>query len=134
MIRLVYVSRSTAPAISMNDLAAILESSDRNNRQSSITGGLLINDTQIFQVLEGKAAAIDETFRRICADSRHEDVQRVWAGRVRGRLFENWAMVAVSVDPGDRLDIARVIDQATIYPHAAVSTLLNLIAKQRRAS
>ena len=97
-----------------------------------LTGALLVSGNRFFQVLEGKAEAVNKTLKRIGDDPRHKDVKQVWAGQSSGRMFDGWAMVAVAADPENRINISRTIDEAVDYPAAAISTLLKLVNRQRR--
>lgn len=132
MILIAYVSTSTATEVTPEILGSILEASDRNNARNDVTGALLVSGNRFFQVLEGKAEAVNKTLKRIGDDPRHKDVKQVWAGQSSGRMFDGWAMVAVAADPENRINISRTIDEAVDYPAAAISTLLKLVNRQRR--
>lgn len=131
MFRLAYVSLAATPDPEVRDLADILAVSDRNNRRARLTGGLLISRARFFQVLEGDQREVERAFARIREDERHMAVTIVWAGPAAGRLFDGWAMVAATITPTNRLNIARVIDEAGDYPHAAISSLHHLVLAQR---
>lgn len=91
LVRLVYVSSATQ-RLEDADLARILESSVRHNRTQGITGMLLYLEGTFMQVLEGEAAAISETFGRICQDDRHQDVFLLQQVEISAREFAHWHM------------------------------------------
>lgn len=91
IIQLIYVS--TAPAeLDTVGLDRILETAVRHNQQQDITGMLLYAAGSFMQVLEGEAAAVDETFRRIEADPRHRDIFVIDRAPIAARSFERWSM------------------------------------------
>ena len=90
--RLKYISRQTNP-LSDIEMAAIEAISQRNNQAVGVTGALVRIGDYFFQVLEGPADAVDETFSRISGDERHADIVVVGRSeRVDHRLFGGWAM------------------------------------------
>ncbi|MEL6978411.1 MAG: BLUF domain-containing protein [Pseudomonadota bacterium] len=90
-MRLVYVSAATS-RLSRKELIAIGETSQRNNRNHKVTGMLLHVDGEFFQVLEGPEAAVEETFSRICDDTRNRWVTPLLRERLLFRLFKTWSM------------------------------------------
>lgn len=89
--QLIYTS-TAVENISDKELARILESARRHNNEHQITGMLLYNHGTFLQLLEGRQAAVDETYRRICRDSRHRDLMIVEYVGVPQRSFGSWAM------------------------------------------
>ena len=83
--------------------------------------------SRFFQVLEGRQDNVEKAYARISKDGRHRDLNVVWSGSAAGRLFDGWAMVAPKVSVGDRVNIDRLIDQASGYPHAAIGELHRLV-------
>jgi hypothetical protein len=70
--RVIYASEAVGPTgFSTLTLAHILGAAERNNRRDHVTGGLLIHQGHILQVLEGARVDLDRLLRRLLADPRH---------------------------------------------------------------
>lgn len=91
LIQLIYVSAATIE-LSDEELAKVLESSVRHNKEQGVTGMLLYAGGNFIQVLEGEAAAIDETMSRIERDPRHFQLIVLERSPVAEREFGNWYM------------------------------------------
>ncbi|MGI8725748.1 MAG: BLUF domain-containing protein, partial [Methyloceanibacter sp.] len=65
-----------------------------NNEAAHVTGALLATDNRFAQVLEGDRAAVEETYRRICADTRHTDIVMVLMEPI-ARQFPQWSMACI---------------------------------------
>jgi hypothetical protein len=91
MKTIIYVSNA---AIRFDDdvLGAVLDVSRDNNAACGVTGMLVFCGGNFLQVLEGPAAAVQETFDRINVDPRHRDVQVILDVRIAARQFADWAM------------------------------------------
>ena len=72
LVRLMYASRA-ASAVDQEELSQILRTSARRNPDSGVTGVLCCSGGLFIQVLEGGRAQVNALYRRICADTRHED-------------------------------------------------------------
>ena len=71
------------------------------NEQVGITGALLSFADMFLQTLEGSRSAVQETFGRICHDTRHHSVRVLWEGHAACRQFSGWSMCGEHVDaPG----------------------------------
>ena len=97
LTELIYVSNLVGE--SEHELGAILESSVRHNQLNGITGMLLYYRGGLMQVLEGEDLQVQETYGRICADTRHRDILTLSSSEIPGRHFENWSMGYKYVDP-----------------------------------
>lgn len=91
LTQLIYVSTATRE-MQDEDLRAILESSIRHNTAQAVTGLLLYAEGNFMQVLEGPAAAVEETMGRIRADVRNHDIHVLEHRRVDRREFGDWSM------------------------------------------
>ena len=72
LFRLAYINSSILSgdaSQARHDIADLLLTSRRNNEAAHVTGALLAGDHRFAQVLEGDRAAVEETYRRICADT-----------------------------------------------------------------
>lgn len=98
--RIKYISRISATT-TRADVDAIAASAAEKNAQLGITGVLVAGGGFFFQILEGPAEEVDGVFRTICADDRHQEVLLLGSqDGVPSRMFPNWAMERVYVDPG----------------------------------
>lgn len=91
--RLIYSSR-VGRQVRFADAEAIAEAAAERNLRASLTGLLLYTPSHFVQVLEGERAAVDETFLRIRADSRHTRVVIIDDREVPSREFPAWGMKA----------------------------------------
>lgn len=139
MKRVIYCSQATQD-VSPDELVALLEVSRRNNEKVGLSGMLLYSSQSFLQVLEGDAAALEETYARIKADDRHVNLRLLMDEEVPAPLFPDWTMGFEHVDDEDLADELDGFTPATDYPlvnpdlvtNAGVAqTLLKLYAKNR---
>lgn len=91
LIHLIYVSAASRE-YSDAELDDMLASSIRHNTPQGITGMLLYAGGNFIQVLEGEAAAVDETYDRITRDPRHHGLILIERCAIREREFPQWQM------------------------------------------
>lgn len=95
-IELVYVSRAAfTPAGGGGiepEVARILAQSRRNNPRHNVGGVLCYLDGHFLQCLEGEADEVEEVYRRIAGDPRHQDVRILSRRPVSRRRFQAWSM------------------------------------------
>lgn len=139
MRRIVYCSRATQD-VSPDELVELLEVSRRNNEAAGLSGMLLYCSQSFLQVLEGDATALEQTYDRILADPRHQQLRQLMDAEVPRPLFPDWTMGFEHVDDEDLADDLDGFTAATTYPlvnpdlitNAGVAqTLLTLYAKNR---
>lgn len=130
LIRVLYVSR-LAPATTPSDVARLVGSAQRRNRQLDITGVLALCERQFAQVLEGRPDAVDEMLLKIAADPRHVDMHLVERADVSRRLFGHWDMAFV--DDGVSPALWDSVRQGTTAPADLLSELCQLVEWQRLA-
>lgn len=99
MIQLMYTSKATVPG-TPETLRAMLEVSRDRNSEVGITGLLIYAQDSFLQLLEGGAADVDQTFRRIADDPRHSDIRLLERQAVRHRGFGEWSMGFERPDAG----------------------------------
>lgn len=95
LTQVVYTSRpkfDLAEAEGRRTIDNIVAAARRNNSEIGVTGMLLVGPNRFAQILEGEAAAVGKTLRRILADPRHDAVQVMDMRLVPERRFEDWAM------------------------------------------
>lgn len=112
--RLIYVSLRQDRG--EHDLDAILELSERRNRNGGITGALIAGDRHFLQLIEGRRADLGRCFARIARDRRHADVQIISAGEARHRLFPDWTMRVVDQSIAMRVLLRRIGAADTFSP------------------
>lgn len=93
MLSLIYVS-TVAPGFRAAELEALTERAAALNAANGITGMLAYNGTHFMQLLEGEAAAVDETLTRIGADPRHSGLVVIRRDSRPARECPDWTMRA----------------------------------------
>jgi len=88
---LIYQSQLSAEC-SDNDLELLTREASEKNRTMLVTGILLFNGTEFFQVLEGEEHVVDRLFRHICEDPRHSDVVELMRDYSAYRRFSDTGM------------------------------------------
>ena len=91
LVQLIYISEAKEE-LSDEELDKILESSVRHNTVQEVTGILLFWCGKFMQVIEGPDAAINETLKRICNDTRHHQIYVISRCSVLERQFPAWHM------------------------------------------
>ncbi|GAB2519689.1 BLUF domain-containing protein [Spirosoma aerophilum] len=86
-----YLSSSTG-LLSPNELARILNQSQKNNRALGITGILLYFNGNIIQVLEGEEESVNNLYEVIRQDARHTHVVQLYRKPIARRSFPDWLM------------------------------------------
>ncbi len=139
MHRIIYCSRATTD-LTGDDLVDLLAVARTRNDAVGLSGMLLYSSQSFLQVLEGERGALDATYERIKADSRHSNLRLLADVPVTNRLFAGWSMGFEHVDDEDLADELPGFTPALVYPlvnpdlitNASVAqTLLTLYAKNR---
>ena len=100
LYQLLYVSVQTR-SYSEDDLVALLEQSQKNNKVLGVTGILVYHKKHFLQILEGEKDTIFELFRKIRRDDRHLSVILFWDQKIEKRMFGQWEMAFVDLDNVD---------------------------------
>ena len=117
IFRLIYRSKSLIPAADRkHELGVIFSVARSRNKKIDVTGALLITDDQFVQALEGPEHVVRTLYKRICQDSRHEDVELLKAEDVGGRVFGRWAMAKVAADGEPDIALLTNVDKGGISP------------------
>lgn len=96
LLRLIYQSRNLLRRPNgSSELLKIVRSAERNNLALALTGALLFDKGQFFQVLEGESGRVTGLFVRIAQDARHRDICLIDAKSVYDRRFPNWSMALI---------------------------------------
>jgi len=112
LLQLIYVSDLVGRDEAQ--LASILESAVRHNREDGITGMLLYSGGNFLQVLEGAPASVKATYQRICDDPRHRKTMVLLEQDVDERHFGDWSMGYRQLGPED---VARFPEQAPYFQY-----------------
>lgn len=110
MYHLIYVSQAAAP-MSSAELEEILRVSRNNNLRDGLSGVLIYryardrNQGHFIQMLEGEQSAVEATYARIVADSRHHTKIVLDRGQAAKRHFPSWTM---GFKDADDLDLSAV--------------------------
>ena len=84
-------------------LKRILDAAHSNNSAAGVTGALLFSGRHFAQVLEGPQAAINERYRRIAEDTRHNNVTTLLYEPAGERQFADWSMALCGAEEVDNL-------------------------------
>jgi hypothetical protein len=88
---IVYFSSSVG-LLSDEDLARILEVSQKNNQGLGVTGILMYLNGSILQVLEGDEQNVKNLYDRISKDPRHNRLITLLSMPIQERTFPYWLM------------------------------------------
>lgn len=92
MRQVTYISSVLLP-VAPTMFAEVERKSLLNNRRDGLSGLLLFDGVRFLQVLEGQAAAVETTYRRIVADPRHRAIVMLKDAEVERPSFGGWAML-----------------------------------------
>lgn len=96
--QVIYSSRANQ-AMSLEDLANILQDARAGNERRGVTGALVFVEGVFLQVLEGDKDTVLGLMRSIAADSRHSAVKVFHEADVDRRVFGNWRMAYLDATP-----------------------------------
>lgn len=103
------MSRSTDPVVGHETLESILFVAQRNNVANHLTGELAYGDGYFIQILEGPEAFLVPTMERIRKDVRHHGLQVVGPMPIAHRVFPDWCMARLSVEPALQPEFSALI-------------------------
>jgi hypothetical protein len=92
MLRIVYVS-NLSPAMTGEELDALVEKAAAFNQSQGITGILALEDNRVCQILEGPDEAVLALFASIRRDQRHTGVTELTNHPINRCSFSDWGMV-----------------------------------------
>jgi hypothetical protein len=91
LIRLIYVSVA-APDMGSEQIEHILVKASKRNEIKGLTGMLIYDEGQFWQVLEGPLESVMTTFDNIRSDKRHSDVTTLVTEDIVKREFKTFRM------------------------------------------
>jgi len=133
--RIVYTSQASEQ-FSKRSLLDLLHESRAFNTIDNISGVLMHRNGYFLQVIEGESEAVDNLFKRLLRDPRHNEVKIIHDTFVNSLLFSDWAMGCADFDepelsmlPGIRTDLSdsQVVEDLIIrLPEIAAFLLENI--------
>ncbi|MEY4751648.1 MAG: hypothetical protein RIQ60_3862 [Pseudomonadota bacterium] len=97
LIHLIYHSVATRP-LDDAGLLDLLSQSRARNAALGVTGMLLLDDENFFQVLEGPQEAVDAVLASISRDARHQGLTIIIREPVAQRAFSDWTLGCTRLD------------------------------------
>lgn len=91
LFRYLYRAKANYPPFTFHDLD-ILRTAIAFNSTHDVTGFLVRDEYEYFQVLEGEQETVLDLAARISQDGRIYGFHALWSHRVEARLFNLWAM------------------------------------------
>ena len=91
LTHLIYASTATR-RFDRLQLSALLQKAREANVKTAVTGMLLHEAGNFFQVLEGPKAVVECLFIEICSDKRHDKAVKIMQEPIAKRSFEDWTM------------------------------------------
>jgi len=94
------------------ELTTILVKSRENNLKKNITGMLLYAKGVFMQVLEGAEDVVNEIYEKIILDERHKNMIKLAIGTEDERIFSEWSMGFLALDPGKMTELESYFNPA----------------------
>lgn len=112
--RLIYRSRAKEIALRKDTLDSISSVSQKNNQKDGIVGILLLSGNQFLQVLEGPIRYVNQLYKKILNDDRHEEVELVLYEQINTPYFFDWSMRLVDLNSVNEVRKQQLLKK---YPH-----------------
>jgi len=109
LVHCIYASTATR-VLGTDELAALLARARVCNAALGVTGMLLHDRGNFFQVLEGPCAAVDRLYAYIAGDPRHHRVVQIIHEPIVRRSFPVWTMGFARVDGAEYSDLPGLND------------------------
>ncbi len=111
--RLIYASRikqtlMAAPEKIDAITQDVLKSAHAHNPSVGITGVLFYGEGCFFQCLEGPKTHVDDLYKRICSDPRHEDITVLLVSYIDRKYFAEWSMKLVQDDQAVKAHLSEI--------------------------
>ena len=91
LVHLIYTS-AISPSLDKDEILEILKAARTKNAKLGVTGMLLFDEGDFFQILEGDADVVNRLFATIGKDKRHHQVTKVILEPIPERNFSDWTM------------------------------------------
>jgi len=116
LVRLIYISYANS-VMSEEEIQAILEKSKINNASKQITGLLMYSERYFFQCLEGERRVVNQTYLKICGDTRHTRCVLIDFSQVDSRLFPSWEMNFVAFNGVNNQMVRKYSENGLFQPY-----------------
>ena len=131
MIKRIHYISSFAQNMSDDEIEVLASQAAKKNVENDITGVLMAQGGIFFQIIEGPEENIDDLFKNIMRDPRHEKVITlgVQVGDLK-RLFPNWGMKEINLNTttSERLQPVKAIIDAVHAQAAIIEKLTEALA------
>lgn len=107
VMQLMYISRATEP-FTEQQLQALVEQANNNNRHHDITGSLVYNGGVFLQVLEGGREEVMSLYNHIKEDPRHHKIKTIYFEPAKNRLFSKWFMRLAKLETTESKDLSSI--------------------------
>lgn len=122
MKRITYISKLKGD-LSFSKIEELGKISQKKNQSVQITGTLVCFNNLFFQIIEGEDLEIDELYKKIKSDHRHEDILVLKSeDNIDKRFFPNWSMKVTNLDYNtDELSLPiKLLLQALVDSHLLI--------------
>lgn len=109
MYYLIYIS-TALNLMDQQELTDLLTQSREKNSHNNITGALLYSQGTFIQALEGDEETVNEIYTTILQDSRHKNIITVISGELKERVFPDWSMAFIALDPDKMTELEGYIN------------------------
>ena len=133
LIHLVYASSAARP-FDRPELLALLDKARDTNGRLDVTGMLLYEDGNFFQVLEGLENVVVPLFWKISADKRHRKTVKIIQEPIAERSFGAWTMAFSAITRQELNDIEGLNDffgQGSVFSQLGSGRAKKLLAAFR---
>ena len=131
MIKRIHYVSTFAQNMSDEEIEALASQAAKKNAENDITGVLMAQSGIFFQIIEGPEENIDDLFKSIMRDPRHEKVTTlgIQVGDLK-RLFPNWGMKEINLNTttSERLQPVKAIIDAVHAQAAIIEKLTEALA------
>lgn len=91
MHHIVYMSQ-TKDSLTPAMLVALLIQARALNERQQVTGALVYGNGKFLQVIEGEESVVQDLYKRIASDPRHQHVSKLADKPISARRFAEWSM------------------------------------------
>ena len=87
-----FITTVASRQFSSSDIKEIVKQLSVRNSQYGLTGILIYNNGEFYQILEGEEETIQKMRDEIIHDSLHGSVHVIWEGQIQDRGYTNWGL------------------------------------------
>ncbi|MGL4577058.1 MAG: BLUF domain-containing protein [Burkholderiaceae bacterium] len=101
LMRLIYAS-TAVDGVDMNEFKRILDTAQKNNTNSDLTGMLCFNSKIFLQALEGSREAINTLYGKLNKDPRHYGLTLIKYEPIQERHWPDWSMAFAAASTNNK--------------------------------